>query len=135
MFEEHWNDLAKTGQARSKMLKAELAEVEKQIEQTVARFAESDVQSIITACETRIRKLDEEKTLIAERIANCGRPLRSFDESLRTAVTFLANPYKLWLSPHIDDKRAVLRLAFDERLPYDRNKGLRTAPLALPFKC
>ena len=70
----------------------------------------------------------------AERIANCGRPLRDFDETLRTALDFLANPWNLWASERLEDKRAVLKLTFADRLAYVRNEGFRTANLALPFK-
>ena len=33
-----------------------------------------------------------------------------------------------------EDKRAVLKLVFAERLPYHRNEGYRTAKTSLPFK-
>ena len=49
----------------------------------------------ITAHENRIRRLEERKIEINERIANCGRPLRSFDETLRTSLEFLVNPWNL----------------------------------------
>ena len=71
---------------------------------------------------------------ISEKIANCGRPLRSFDDTLRTALEFIGNPRKLWASEHFEDKRAVLKLAFSERLPYIRNEGFRTVTFAFPFK-
>ena len=60
-------------------------------------------------------------------------PLKSFDETLRTALDFLGNPQKLWVSERLEDKRAVLKLAFADRLAYARNEGFRTANLALPF--
>jgi len=34
----------------------------------------------------------------------------------------------------MEDKRAVLRLAFEAKLPYNRNEGFRTAQTALPFR-
>ena len=70
----------------------------------------------------------------AEKIAHCGRPLRSFDETLGTALDFLGNPMKLRISERLEDKRTVLKLAFADRLAYTRNEGLRTPNLALPFK-
>jgi hypothetical protein len=47
-----------------------------------------------------------------------GRPVRSFDETVRTAFGFLASPYQLWTSDRIEDKRTVLKLAFADRLAY-----------------
>jgi hypothetical protein len=71
---------------------------------------------------------------ISEKIANCGRPLRSFDETLRTSLDFLANPCNLWTSERLEHKKSVLKLAFADRLTYVRNEGFRTPDLALPFK-
>lgn len=59
---------------------------------------------------------------------------RSFDETLRTSLDFLANPGNLWASEQLKHKKAVLKLAFADRLAYVRNEGLRTPALSLPFK-
>jgi site-specific DNA recombinase len=59
---------------------------------------------------------------------------RRFDETLRTSLDFLANPCDLWASDHLEHKKAVLKLAFGDRLTYVRNEGFRTPDLALPFK-
>ena len=53
---------------------------------------------------------------------------------LRTALAFLANPCHLWISERLEDRRAVLKLTFTERLRYKRNEGFRTANLSLPFR-
>jgi hypothetical protein len=74
------------------------------------------------------------KALLREKLAQCGRPARSFDESLKTALDFLENPRNLWVSPHLEHKRAVLKLAFVDRLTYVRKEGFKTPDLALPFK-
>jgi site-specific DNA recombinase len=38
-------------------------------------------------------------------------------------LTFLANPWKLWESGNINLRRAVLKLAFAERIQYCRIQG------------
>ena len=82
-----------------------------------------------------LRRADDDRCALArQRIANCGKPLKSFGETYRTAFDFLANPCKLWLSDRLEDRRAVLRLVFAERLPYLRNEGYRTAKISTPFK-
>jgi hypothetical protein len=60
--------------------------------------------------------------------------VKSFDQTLRTALDFLGNPQKLWDSERLEDERVVLKLAFVDQLAYVRNEGFRTAVLALPFK-
>jgi|GEM_PF-3561578 len=69
----------------------------------------------------------------SDRPQNCGRPLQSFDDTFRTAMTFLANPQNLWASERIEYKRTVLKLAFSAKLPYCRKEGFRTARISLPF--
>ena len=88
----------------------------------------------INAYERRIRQLEEKKIVINENIAKSGKPLRDFEETFRTALDFLVNPWNLWVSERLEDKRAVLKLAFADRLMYDCIKGFRTAILAFPFK-
>jgi site-specific DNA recombinase len=70
---------------------------------------------------------------LKEKIASCGKPARGFDEIFRTAMEFLAKPHKLWHSERLEDKRAVLKLTFADRLAYVRNEGFRTAKTTLPF--
>lgn len=134
MFEKIWNHRLTNGETRRRSLKDELGAVEKQVEQFLDRIADADAPAIITAYENRLRKLEAEKIVLKEKIASCGRPLRSFDQTLRTAFDFLEDPIKLWVSERIEDKRMVLKLTFADRLTYVRNEGFRTADLALPFK-
>ncbi|WP_066769820.1 hypothetical protein [Sphingobium sp. CCH11-B1] len=49
-------------------------------------------------------------------------------------MQFLENPQKLWLSEHIDDKRAAIKLTFAERLIYERGRGYRTTLTTSPFR-
>lgn len=133
MFTDLWNGrLAEAGQ-QAKSLDAQLKKLDTSIEQLVDRVVETDSPALIKTYESRIRKMEAEKTELAERVASCGRPLKSFDETFRTACTFLANPCELWFSDRIEDKRAVLKLTFAERLAYVRGIGFRTAATSSPF--
>ncbi|ACE83360.1 Site-specific recombinase [Cellvibrio japonicus Ueda107] len=134
MFEDLWNHRLSAGHERIHHLKAELTKVDRQIEQFLSRIADTEIESIIQTYEDRIRKLEEQKIMVKEKIVECGRPVRSFDETLRTAFEFLGNPWKLWASDRLEDKRTVLKLVFADKLVYARNTGFRTANLSLPFK-
>ena len=134
MFRDLWNHRLASGEARGRALKKELTNIEKQVGQLLDRITETTVPSVITAYENRIRKLEEQKLLLIEKIETAGRPLRSFDEALRTAMEFLASPWKLWSSEVLEQRRTVLKLAFADRLAYARNEGFRTANLSLPFR-
>ena len=56
------------------------------------------------------------------------------EEMFEPAMTFLASPWKIWVKGSFEMRRLVLRLAFAERISYNRQTGLRTPTLALPFK-
>lgn len=63
----------------------------------------------------------------------CGRPLASFEDTFRTAIEFLGNPQKLWDSNDIIQRKMLLRMAFTDKITYDRNQGFRTAAMSQPF--
>ena len=121
-------------QARSESLDKEMRDLDKKVDQLLDRIVDAASDGVVTAYEKRIRDLEAHKTLLRERIALCGKPMASFRETYRTAFDFLANPCALWRSPNLEDRRAVLKLVFAEKLPYHRNEGYRTVETTLPFK-
>ncbi len=134
MFEELWNRRLAQGQAQAKALADDLKAKERQVEQLLERILDVSTPSVIAAYEERIRKLEADKLLIKEKMASAGRPASTFADTLRTALDFLANPWNLWNSGRLEDRRTVLRLTFANRLRYHRGTGLRTPDLSLPFK-
>ncbi|WP_429646588.1 recombinase family protein [Skermanella aerolata] len=134
MFADLWDRRLAQAEVQSKAFGAQLIKIERQVSQFLERILDASVPSVIAAYEDRVRKLEEEKLIINERMANAGRPASRFDDALRTALGFLANPCNLWSSDRLEDRRAVLKLAFAERLRYARKEGFRTAKLSLPFK-
>jgi site-specific DNA recombinase len=133
MFKLGWERRQTESAERVNALRSKLQDTERQIGLLLDRIVDAKSQTVFEAMEQRIDLLSLEKLALAEKIANSGHPPRSFDDSLRTALTFLANPWKLWASGRLDQQRAVLKLAFSGLLQYDRNLGFRTAELASPF--
>jgi len=134
MFKTLWDRRLAAGHEAKRALEADLSTIERQVDQFLNRIADTDTPSVIAAYENRIRALEERKLVVSERIANCGRPLPDFDEALKTSLGFLASPYQFWHSERLEDKRAVLKLAFTGRLAYTRDEGLKTPEVSLPFK-
>ena len=134
MFRDLWDHRSERSATQKKALEAQLAKIGGQVSQLLARIIDSSVPAVIGAYEEKVRKLESDKLLIRERLASAGRSVSSFDDTLRTALAFLANPSKLWASERLEDRRTVLKLTFAERLSYKRNEGFRTANLSLPFR-
>lgn len=95
---------------------------------------EAEDNTVVSAYEKRISQLQLDKQGMQEKIAKCGRPIRDFDDSFRTAMDFLANPHELWASERMEGRHAVMKLTFADRLAYVRGEGFRTPETTLPFK-
>ncbi len=134
MFEDLWDHRLASLKSMNRSLEAEVVKIERKIGQLLDRIVDAQSSSVISAYEQRIAALEENRIEVKEKIVSCGRPVRGFDEMYRTAMDFLASPYKLWASDRLEDKRAVLKLTFADRLAYVRNEGYRTAKTTLPFK-
>ena len=98
------------------------------------RIVESQNDRVTKAYEERIAKLEREKIRLEEAIANSGKSKHTFEELFELSMSFLANPWKIWVSEDFALRRMVLRLAFAERIAYSRKTGLRTPKKAYPFK-
>ncbi len=108
--------------------------LDKKIESLLDRIVETTTPSVIKAYEKRIAGLEREKLILEERAVKTHKPQRSFEEMFELAMHFLSNPQKLWEKGDLHEKRMVLRMAFMERLAYQRNEGFRTPKTTLPFK-
>ena len=134
MFRDIWEDNRKLAKATAQTVKGEIKKVDQSIQQYLDRIIETDNRTVIKSYEARVQILEAEKAALQEKIANCGRPLVDYDTTFRTAMSFLENPFVLWDSDRLEDKRAVLKMIFDEPLKYDRKIGFRTAEISMPFK-
>jgi site-specific DNA recombinase len=133
LFRDLWNAKMKSSDSSRAHLIAEAARVDRQVTTLVDRIVNADSPTLISAYEERLRALEIQKAEMRERVAECGRPERDFDDMYRTAMEFLENPAELWFSERLEDKRAVLKLAFDTRITYHRDTGYRTPKIAIPF--
>lgn len=134
MFEVWWNYRQAQITQRGQSMEKEIRKLDQSIEQLMDRLIETDSQTMIKAYENRIKKFETDKAVLVEKSTQSLRPMRSYDAALRTALDFIATPYKIWDSGRLSDRRAVLKLAFPSGFQYHRNTGLRTAETPLPFK-
>ena len=52
---------------------------------------------------------------------------------LNNEMLTASNPQKLWVSERMEDKKAVLRLVFTDKLSYCKDEGFRTAQTTFPI--
>ena len=134
MLAEWWDHLQGIKDANIAEAKREIRLLDGKTDTLMERLVEAESASLVAAYENQIRKLERRKLCLSEKLDEYGQPAQDFRQTYRTAMEFLGNPWKLWASERLDDKRLVLRLAFGGRLPYLRNGGYRTAETTLPFK-
>ncbi|MBN9304900.1 MAG: recombinase zinc beta ribbon domain-containing protein [Devosia sp.] len=134
MIRELWEMKLGNIQQRRTLWEQELRQLNGQVEQLLDRAVEATSSQLAAAYERRIHDLELRKAVLNEKIATTTQTGPSFGRTYRTAFEFLANPCRLWRSERVEDRRAVLKLVWGQRLAYDRKTGYRTAETALPFK-
>ena len=132
-FKSFWDQRASQMKQMEATVQTDIKKLEKQIEVLLDRVVDADSPTIINAYEKRIAKLEREKLIIAENLTNSNKIRRPFDEMFEHAMQFLSNPRKLWGSERLEDKKTVLKLVFDDRLPYHRKSGFRTPKTTIPI--
>jgi len=134
MFRDFWDERHKLCEERTDQARIELKKLERQEQQFLDRLVQADNPSLIVAYENRVKDIGKQKLILRERIDRKERPQKGFDETFRTALDFVQNPQKLWVSGDIMAQRTVLKLTFEENLKYSRNEGFRTALTTCPFR-
>ena len=134
MFRHIWTARQDQTQENLRAGKREIAALAKEIDKLLDTITTVSKPVVIQRCEEKIDMLQREKTKLAEKMASQAKPKASFEEKLEPVLTFLANPWKLWETGNINLRRLVLKLAFADRIRYDRFEGARTPEIAFPFK-
>ncbi|MCR5858260.1 recombinase family protein [Mesorhizobium sp. J428] len=134
MFAVAWEQRRQQGSEIIRSGQRQIAAAEKQIETLLSRIMDASNATVIRNYESKITELERSKIVLAEQMAKQAEPKGKFEEQLEPALTFLANPWKLWQTGDIALRRTVLKLAFADRIEYCRIEGPRTPKIALPFK-
>lgn len=79
-----------------------------------------------------------EQVRLGENIQKAEARNYEFEPALNKVIEFIKDPFLMWKTGDLAQKRLVIRMVFDELLVYDREKGLSTeefAPkLSLPLE-
>ncbi|WP_425349021.1 hypothetical protein [Methyloligella halotolerans] len=134
MVEQAWEQRIK-GQAEGlAALKADRTLIERKLGQIMERLVEADSPALVSAYEDQIRKLQAQKVSLEEKLVRAETPEVHVHTGYRTALSFVANPRKLWDSEHLVERRMVPKLLFGDEMLYSRNEGYRTGGIAYPFR-
>ena len=134
IFQDFWKKRANAGRERIAQMRLEIGQIERKLAQVVDRLVEADSGAIVRAYEQKVDELERQKLILAEKIAQCGTPARDYQSTFQTALKFLANPWNLWETGRLEDRRAMLKLVFGGNIVFDRFEGFQTPEISLPFK-
>ncbi len=134
LMKHGWDQRLAQAHAFAKSFSDEAAKLDRQVESLLSRIVEATNPSMIAAYENKIASIEREKIVLEEKRLSVGQPRGTFEEMFELAMSFFANPSKLWHSGSHLHRRLVLKLTFAERLSYCRKSGFRTPEIALPFK-
>ncbi|MBO9466727.1 recombinase family protein [Tropicibacter sp. R15_0] len=134
MFRKAWD--ARDAQAKTIRAAAtrQIKAIEKETATLLNRIMGATNTQVIAAYETKLAEMEKEKAILAEKRDNQIVPTGTFEEKLEPLLLFLSNPLKLWDSGSVFARRAVLKLAFADRITYDRINGPRTPEMSFLFK-
>ena len=134
LIHDLWEQRVEVTRLHKDHYRAEVSQIDRKIAQLLDRIMETDTPSVVKAYEQRIAEFETRKLVLQEKLAESPPDQSTLETTVRTALQFLASPWNLWMSDRMEDKRAVLKLTFKERLGYSKTKGLRTPELSFLFK-
>ena len=134
LFRMAWDAFGSSQKVHKDLLEKEHKSIDSEIKKQLDKIVDTTSPTVMGLLEERVCKLEDQKRVLDEKLANVGQPIKPFDQMYRTAMDFLKNPNKIWQLGNFAERRAVLKLAFSDRLVYDRKTGYRTPDFSLPFK-
>jgi len=100
----------------------------------VDKLVETNNALVAQKLEEKIETIEQNKLAIAQKCEILAKPKRGFDEMFELALMFLSNPWNIWENGSFLDRRNLLKLAFQGRIPYTRENGFSNPEISLPFK-
>ena len=133
MFKDAWEQFRKDYAASVKAVQDEITEVESQISNLVRNTVSVTNPRVLSAFEKEIDTLELRQLVLREKASQDGQPKGSFEDLFELSIRFLTSPCNTWKSGRFDVQRLVLKLAFSDRLSYNREEGFLNTKTSMPF--
>ncbi len=134
MLRDAWDNRFVISQSEKAALKLQLDDLNRQIESLLDRVVEANNSAVVSAYENKIDKLERDKIVLRERIAEAVPDKGRFEDCMELAMRFLSSPWKIYKNGDFAMRQTVLRLAFAEPLRYGPNGMYGTPEFSFPFK-
>lgn len=134
LIHDLWEQRVEVTRLHKDHYRAEVSQIDRKIAQLLDRIMETDTPTVVKAYEQRIAEFETRKLVLQEKLPESPPDQPALEATRRTVMEFLASPWNLCMSDRVEDKRAVLKRTFKERLGDSKTKGLRPPELSFPFK-
>ncbi|MEM7746260.1 MAG: hypothetical protein AAF409_21410 [Pseudomonadota bacterium] len=95
MLSDLWEKRTGDLKARVQDDASQIRQIEKKIATVVGRTTEAEGPKLISAYENEIKRQQSRRVVLTENLEDMRTPARGFDETFRTTMAFLANPWRI----------------------------------------
>ncbi|MEN9328655.1 MAG: hypothetical protein RI947_1463 [Candidatus Parcubacteria bacterium] len=134
IFIEAWEKNKTNYKQQSSRSTQELKELDIRTQNYFDRISKTKDDELIGLYEKEIKKLNEQKRKIH---LDSNTPLFSqsdFGTVVTVVLKTLEKPLQLWKSDDLQQKRNIIGMYFDDRVPYSHKEGFGTVDLSLPIR-
>jgi len=121
-----WNNKIKAHELTHASTIKELAQVSKQIDGYMARLGNTQNEDLVTMYEETLTNLVKAKKDLSGKIGVNPYTEKSLGTATNKVFKAIENPLGMWKTDSIEDKRTVLGMFFEGKLPYDMKNGFGT---------
>lgn len=125
-----WKNRDEVEEDNKKVFIKELGRLEEKKKRFMDRISSSINESIIKEYEKELMKILNQKQLVESQLPKKIYSQENFGTACKIVFKYMENPVVMWQSPNYKDKRLLLEMYFEEKMPYYIKEGLGTASLA-----
>jgi hypothetical protein len=107
--------------------------LQKEMDGYLATIDRCSSPQVIKRIEEKIEELEAKQVRLGGRVEKPKEGEYDFETALNRVLDFIKNPFGMWKTGDLPQRRLVLRLVFQEPLVYGRERGFGTPTFSLPI--
>lgn len=134
MVSDAWGQRSDQAEQAKSEIKRQISELDKQQDTMLERLLETTNPKVISAYETKIAKMDNEKLLLTDKLGQTDDPKLTLKEIFELFKAFISSPWNLYEKGDLKQRKSVLNMVFAGPLAYHRESGFRTSQVSVIFE-
>lgn len=133
MLKDAWDQRGDQAKQAKAEIKRQHKELDKQQDALVERMVEISNSKVMAALESKIAKLEEDKLLLTDKLAQNTKPKSPLSEIIELLREFLSSPWNIYEKRSLEVRKTILKTAFKAPLACDRQNGYRIPQVSVIF--